>query len=359
MQIGLWGTFLISVLVLVFAAGYALYQNLQIERRKRMAQEHGNLQHSLDTYVDEGKPKRSAQLEATLNGLDDKPTRKTFLPVHKEALYETQNIDAECFYYFKGAKLLLVEDNKINQGIIKSVLKKSGIDIVIANNGEEALEILHSQGAVFDLILMDISMPVMDGIEATRRIRLDARFDEVPIVTFTAFAGGDEIAKMFKVGSNAFLTKPLNINQLYTAFKIYIKQVYRDTDLKNLLKTEGLDVGAGLVWSEGDEARYKERLENFYHRYAPTYKFVPKWIEEKRYDRVRAECFQLQSILDEIGAYEMKALVDDMIKDFIYKNEHLLPRFIHIYPVVFKTLLNAIEQYLQSDEETLTSKSAR
>lgn len=350
MQNGLWATFLISILVLVAAAGYAFYQNLKIERRKRMAQEQDDWQYNLDTYTDEGKPKRSAQLEATLSGLDDKPTRKTFLPVHKEVLYETQNIDAECFYYFKGAKILLVEDNKINQGIIKSILQKSGIDIVIANNGEEALEILNRDGAVFDLILMDISMPVMDGIEATRRIRLDARFDEVPIVTFTAFAGGEEIAKMFRVGSNAFLTKPLNINQLYTAFKIYIKQVYRDTDLESLLKTEGLDVREGLRWFEGDEVRYKERLKTFFYRYEPMYELIPKWIEEKRYDRVKAECFQLQSILGEIGAYEMKALIDDMIKDFIYKNEHLLPRFVHIYPVVFRTLLNAIDQYLQSDD---------
>ncbi len=359
MQNGLWATFLISVLVLVATVGYAFYLNFKSERRKRIAQKQEVSQYNPDTYVEEKAPKRSAELEATLSELDDKPTRKTLLPVHSEVLYETQNIDTECFYYFKGSKILLVEDNKINQKIVQSILQKSGIDIVIANNGEEALEILNRDGAVFDLILMDISMPVMDGIEATRQIRLDTRFDEIPIVTFTAFAGGVEIAKMFKVGSNAFLTKPLNINQLYTAFKIYIKQVYRDTDLKNLLKTEGLDVSAGLVWSDGDEESYKERLKTFYHRYAPIYKFVPKWIEEKRYDRVKVECFQLQSILDEIGAYEMKALIDDMIKDFIYKNEHLLPRFIHIYPVVFKTLLNAIEQYLESDEETLVSKSDR
>jgi len=189
----------------------------------------------------------------------------------------------------------------------------------------------------------------MDGIEATRRIRLDERFDHLPIVTFTAFAGGEEIAQMFKAGSNAFLTKPLNINQLYTAFKIYIRQTYRDTNFKNLLKTEGLDIEEGLRWAEGDEVRYRERLSLFLHRYAPMYELIPKWIREERYDRLKAECFQLQSILGEIGAYEMKALIDDMIKDFIYRNEHLLPRFMHIYPVVFKTLLNAIEQYLAEE----------
>jgi len=352
MENGLWATFLISVLILVAAVGYAFYQNLQIERRKRIAQEQErSSQYSMEMHEDKEAPKRSAQLEETLSKLDEKPTRKTVLPVHKEVLYETQNIDAECFYYFKGARILYVEDNKINQSIMKSILKKSGIDLVLANDGKEALEILDSEDDRFDLILMDISMPVMDGIEASRLIRLDTRFDHIPIVAFTAFSGGEEIAKMLKVGSNAFLTKPLNINQLYTAFRIFMKQGYRDTDLENLLKIEGLDIKEGLHWFEGDEERYKESLKEFYYRYEPMYKLVPKWIEEKRYDRVKAECFQLQSILGEIGAYEMKALVDDMIKDFIYKNEHLLPRFSHIYPVIFRTLLNAIDQYLQGERK--------
>jgi len=199
---------------------------------------------------------------------------------------------------------------------------------------------------------MDISMPVMDGIEATGRIRQQERFDMVPIVTFTAFVGGEEIEQMFEAGSNAFLTKPLNINQLYTVFKIYIRQDQRETKLENILQIEGLDVAEGLRFAEEDEVRYKERLEMFLHRYSNMYKLMPQWIRDERYDRVRAECFQLQSILGEIGAYEMKALVDDMIKDFIYKNEHLLPRFIHIYPIVFKTLLDAIEQYLEAIKST-------
>jgi CheY-like chemotaxis protein len=352
MQNGLWVTFIITVLMLLLAAGYALYQNLKLQKQMRLK---GNTEETSKRSLDMAIHDIHSTVETPppVVPLSEKnPVRGTILPVHKEILYETQNIDAECFYYFKGARLLLVEDNRINQGIIKSVLQKSGMDLDIANNGEEALEILDRDEKGFDLILMDISMPVMDGIEATRHIRLDERFDQVPIVTFTAFAGGEEISQMFKAGSNAFLTKPLNINQLYTAFKIYIKQTYRDTDFKNLLKTEGLDISEGIRWAEGDEMRYKEKLLLFLHRYTPMYELIPKWIREERYDRLKAECFQLQSILEEIGAYEMKAVIDDMIKDFIYRNEHLLPRFIHIYPVNFKTLLNAIEQYLQEDGTT-------
>ncbi len=346
--------FAVSVTVLLGALFYTMYYQ---RREYRRASE----------YVNE-KPKRTIPPEpishaeqpkqqkeqAASPEVPHKSQRGTILPVHKDALYETQNIDAECFAYFKGARVLLVEDNKINQSIIKSILQKSGMILQIANNGEEGLEILESSEEGFDIILMDISMPVMDGIEATRRIRLQKRYDMIPIVTFTAFVGGEEIAQMFAVGSNAFLTKPLNIHQLYTAFKLYIPPKQRYTSLENMLQIEGLDITEGMAWAEGDEKRYRERLEMFVHRYGKMNELVPKWISQKRYERLKAECFSLQSTLGEIGAYEMKAIVDDMIKDFIYHNEHLLSRFTHLFPIVFNTLLQAVQQYLsQRPNETV------
>ena len=353
MEYGFLIVFAIAVAIFLAAAGYAVLYNRGNHVAPVKKQKNGT--DSIMSPDTKGEQKEDISKDfVQKKTLQTTPSRtfskrrETVLPVHREVLYETQNIDAECFYYFKGARVLLVEDNKINQGIIKSILQKSGMALEIANNGAEALEMLEHDQNGFDIILMDISMPVMDGIEATGRIRQQERFDMVPIVTFTAFVGGEEIEQMFEAGSNAFLTKPLNINQLYTVFKIYIRQEQRETKLENILQIEGLDVAEGLRFAEEDEFRYKERLEMFLHRYSNMYELMPQWIRDERYDRVRAECFQLQSILGEIGAYEMKALVDDMIKDFIYKNEHLLPRFIHIYPIVFKTLLDAIRQYLEA-----------
>jgi len=191
MQNGLWYVFLFSAAILVAAVVYAAYVYICSARRSRNTLTHL----SKDTLPVEKQtteaPESIKPMITSAKALEGKSLRGTILPVHKEELYETQNIDTECFYFFKGARVLLVEDNRINQKIVKSVLQKSGIDLQIAENGEEALSLLHDDGDGFDLILMDISMPVMDGIEATRRIRMDERFDHVPIVTFTAFAGGD------------------------------------------------------------------------------------------------------------------------------------------------------------------------
>lgn len=133
------------------------------------------------------------------------------LLVYKKPIEEMKNIDIDCFTYFKGSRLLIVEDNLINQKILASVLKKSGMEIEIANNGQEALDFLFVEGKQFDIVLMDISMPVMDGLLASERIRQKSNFDKMPIVTFTAFAMGAEIEQMFDIGCNAYLTKPLNI----------------------------------------------------------------------------------------------------------------------------------------------------
>lgn len=163
------------------------------------------------------------------------------LPVIKEMIPETENIDLDCFMFFKGARILVAEDNLVNQKIIQNVLRRSGMQIDIAENGEVALEYLFKEHRKYDLVLMDISMPVMDGITATKIIRRASRFTGLPIIAFTAFSLGDEIETMFKAGANAYLTKPLDIKQLYTVFSLFIGNVNRGLSVEKMLQMQGLD----------------------------------------------------------------------------------------------------------------------
>jgi polar amino acid transport system substrate-binding protein len=89
-------------------------------------------------------------------------------------------------YSFADRKILLVEDNGINQQVALEILENSGADVAVAGNGVEALNMLQSQ--TYDIVLMDIQMPVMDGYEATRKIRQDSRFLDLPIIAMTAHA---------------------------------------------------------------------------------------------------------------------------------------------------------------------------
>jgi CheY-like chemotaxis protein len=281
----------------------------------------------------------------------DQISNDTPLLVVKNLIPETEHVDLDCFLYFKGARLLLVEDNLLNQRIITSVLKQSGIEIDIAENGEIALEYLLGEHREYDLILMDISMPVMDGITATSIIRRAQRFNRLPIIAFTAFSLGDEISAMFDVGANAYLTKPLNVGQLYTIFMLFIGNVNRGLSLQKQLEIQGLDIDKGLENVHGDLPKYREVLEEFVQRYESSVESIPQWIDEERYERVRLECKEILPMLNQIGAYDMYHMVQEIQLQFIYQNEHLLDRFKLLYRGKMQALIDTIKFYLESEGE--------
>lgn len=113
------------------------------------------------------------------------------------------------------AKVLLVEDNKVNQAVAISLLKRLGVTPAIASNGEEAVGLVKAVEVPYDLILMDCQMPIMDGYEATRLIReIEGSRKLMPIVALTAHAMRGDQNKCFAAGMNDYLTKPVKIDTL-------------------------------------------------------------------------------------------------------------------------------------------------
>jgi PAS domain S-box-containing protein len=106
--------------------------------------------------------------------------------------------------------ILLVEDNPFNQQVARELLEDAGAQVVVAGNGSEALELMRKrEGAGFDCVLMDVQMPVMDGFEATRRIRADAALKDTRVIAMTANAGLEDQARCLAAGMDEFVTKPV------------------------------------------------------------------------------------------------------------------------------------------------------
>lgn len=103
--------------------------------------------------------------------------------------------------------MLLVEDNEINQIIAVEMLKMEGYDVDIAANGRQAIDMLEKRD--YALVMMDIQMPVMDGITATREIRKNKRFENLPIIAMTAHAMTGDREKSIEAGMNDHVTKPI------------------------------------------------------------------------------------------------------------------------------------------------------
>ena len=138
----------------------------------------------------------------------------------KEEVYGSEDtIESSAIHTIKGKRILLVEDNELNAEIAKTVLEDVGALITRAENGQQALELFKEKPAgTFDVILMDLMMPVMDGYTATRKIRSLEHSDAktIPIIAMTANAFQEDAEKCIAVGMNAHLAKPLDIEKMKT-----------------------------------------------------------------------------------------------------------------------------------------------
>ena len=115
-----------------------------------------------------------------------------------------------------GLRVLLVEDNALNREVALGLLGNQGVQLQLAHNGLEAVERLHAAGPqAFDLVLMDLQMPVLDGYDAVRRLRSDSRFDSLPILAMTAHAMAGEKERCLALGMQDYITKPLVPEQVF------------------------------------------------------------------------------------------------------------------------------------------------
>jgi CheY-like chemotaxis protein len=182
-------------------------------------------------------------------------------------------IDADALQPINGARVLLVEDNEINQQVAFELLEQAGLNVDIANHGQEALEMV--QRADYDVVLMDIQMPIMDGYTATEKLREDDRYKDLPILAMTANATTEDRQRSLDVGMNAHINKPINPNDLFNALLTWVKPGDRapkvvstssaDTAAGNrqLSSLEGFDTGGGVARVGGSEAAYWRLLGKF------------------------------------------------------------------------------------------------
>ncbi|SFR52526.1 PAS domain-containing protein [Thiomicrospira sp. ALE5] len=175
-------------------------------------------------------------------------------------------------------QVLLVEDNPINQEVAGYHLASIGLNYSLAENGQEAVDRVKSES--FDLILMDIQMPVMDGYQATRAIR--SFNDKIPIIALTAAAMIEDKQKALAAGMNEHLSKPINRAMLYQVLEHYLQKVSANMEHnQNTAESDEtgeacanptvIDCQQGLVQLGGNEALYKKLLAKFYQQLSHDY----------------------------------------------------------------------------------------
>ena len=127
---------------------------------------------------------------------------------------------------FDGRRILLVDDDVRNIFSLTSALEQKGIVVEVGRNGFEALAKLDEVPEI-DLVLMDVMMPGMDGLEATRRLRADARFAKLPVIAITAKAMKDDQEQCIKAGASDYLAKPIDLDRLYSLLRVWLPNMER------------------------------------------------------------------------------------------------------------------------------------
>ncbi len=185
--------------------------------------------------------------------------------------YGTLKIDSADLARLQGADILVVEDAELNQQVLREMLEQAGLRVRLANNGEEALCAVDE--APPDCVLMDCQMPVMDGYEATRRLRAQERYRVLPIIALTANAMVGDREYCLAVGMNDFVTKPVNFGKLYAALVQWVpprQAAISDLSVANasqqalsLPELPGIDTVRGCALTGGKPPFYVNLLKKF------------------------------------------------------------------------------------------------
>jgi len=225
------------------------------------------LQRSNFTGLEQSQKLKSGRFDAILQ----KPVtqRKVFemildLYAEEGKKHEENTIEIfrEKFRERRGDRVLVADDNAINQAVIMGLLSKIGLEGILASNGQEALDILKS-GEKIDLILMDINMPVMNGIEATKMIRQSKEaFATLPIVALTADWMDEKRLKELDIQGH--LSKPIDVEHFYETLVRYLPIKKKPTSEKSYyMEKYGFDVKKGIARAGSNRELYCHMLENF------------------------------------------------------------------------------------------------
>ncbi|NLR92728.1 hybrid sensor histidine kinase/response regulator [Flammeovirga agarivorans] len=220
--------------------------------------------------------KMTEMLNGHINVLSEENKGSTFLitlPINKEqeVIHNEKKGNIEDIDFDYQYTILVVEDNKMNQIMMQALFKQLKLHIEIANNGQEAIDFLKEKS--YDLILMDLHMPVMGGISAVQYIRFELENITIPIVALTADAYWDKRFKAFAVGMNDYLTKPISRRQLVNILDKYLVQI-KDKGFKYLdpIKNKDIidelrEITVSTMMSDIDKLQRLKSLRNLLQNY--------------------------------------------------------------------------------------------
>lgn len=216
----------------------------------------------------------------------------------------------------KGSKILLAEDNLLNQEIAQELLTDEGFKVTIANNGKEAVSLVNDED--FDVVLMDMQMPEMDGLEATMKIRETFASNTLPILAMTANAGEEDREKCLKAGMDAHITKPIDPEVLMSELCKWIVPKDVDEKLQESAKKvqsnnsigaiDGIDIEAALRVVAGKQSLLNKMLKTFVTDQSQAIHAIKDALQNKDNELAKRLAHTLKGTSASIGAKQLQEI---------------------------------------------------
>lgn len=269
----------------------------------------------------------------------------------------------------RGSSVLLAEDNVINQTVMLGLLEDTGIEVIIANDGKEALDRLETRSDI-EMIFMDINMPVMDGYEATSQIRKDDRYNNIPVVALTANAMQKDIDKAKETGMQEHLGKPIDVQALYGLLLKYITAKEdvleikeekkrgddRNSTLQQISKLKELNVLEGLERVGGDVVLYQNILFDFSDIFRDSVTQFETLVKEARLNEASHLAHNIKGTAGNIGADSLFKIME-LFEAAFKQQEYDFSFLLHRYKEVFERFLSSIDTFREEKQSSNEKKS--
>ncbi len=268
----------------------------------------------------------------------------------------------------RGSRILLAEDNVINQTVIFGLLEDTGIEVIIANDGKEALEQLKKHKDI-EMVFMDINMPVMDGYKATTELRKERKYDHIPVIALTANAMQKDIERAKEVGMQEHLGKPIDVQALYTLLLTHIiaktdgskvrREKEKENDTKDTLqyisKLKGLNTQEGIERVGGDALLYQNILFDFADIFRDSAAKFEILFQEGDREGVSHLAHNIKGTAGNIGADSLFKMME-LFETAIGEQENDLDLLLHRYKEVFDHLLVTIDTFREEKQVSAQKK---
>jgi signal transduction histidine kinase/CheY-like chemotaxis protein/ligand-binding sensor domain-containing protein len=300
------------------------------------------------------KPVNASQLYDTLVDLFD------VAGVHEHCTYAKRN-DARV-YNATGVRVLLVEDNEVNQQVATELLESAGAVVTIANHGGEAVKLLTEgdRAASFDVVLMDLQMPDMDGFTATRLLRGDRRLQNLPILAMTAHALVEERQSCLDAGMNDHIAKPIDPHALFDTLLRWVEPKPKLTPEPQTASSKqsvevflpqiaGIDVEDGLARVAGNRLLYHDLLLQFARKQADAAAHIAAALASGDQKFAELNAHTVKGVAGNLGMTEVQSAAQKLEKA-VREGEDSVPALLEQFANTLRVQIAALNQALQDSE---------